>query len=319
MNKELKFDVNDFPFGKNNRPHSVRGFMYTAADEPVTLENAEMHKSDKYNYVYSHVCFAFLNQDALCKQKHNRLVYKFPHTGEKKLDNAELENRRKWLQYCQENNAIPDYVTNEMVEIGKIVLDLNDMSPSYVYVILSAFRVMDENPDFCPVAVRLIEKYNIPFTPAWAIAASWVLGNSGHDALEMSNSWIAYGRKEVNINEMCLDLSKPLGFKFYLKNPKVYDPRQLFRLPTPEQTSALLIKSAGVYFNCARHMSATSQKVLEEYKLNRKFAGKTCAATDFLRPEAMEAFGAADEIKTIKGLLKFGQVVGFFKLKEKSM
>jgi len=205
----------------------MKYYVYHEDGDDVT-ESVDPRK----NFVNVHknnnsVCFASLlgeiKQYKKANQEINRIIY-FIRDGSYK-DKLDDQEKLDWITIAKQNWILPEYVTNEMVLSGRPVIKLVDISPSLLYVYLSALRVIQENQSFVRAMLYLVAVYRMNFSAAWALASRLVITNSWHNIIELGRS---YGQKSTNdINDITVPLHLIIGMHRYLKEPTKYDKRDL--------------------------------------------------------------------------------------------
>lgn len=212
---------------ESNKGHVVKYYIYhengygTRSSKNPQKDFTNAHKNNNT------ICFAGLlgelKSDAKKKNNVNRIMYFIQDKSYKdKLDDQEKVD---WVTIARRGNILPNYVTEEMVLEGNPVIKLTDISPSLLYVYLSALRVVQENQSFVRAMLYLVAVYRMNFSAAWALASRLVITNSWHNIIELGRR---YGQKNTDdINNIDVPLNLVIGLNRYLKDPGRYDKRDL--------------------------------------------------------------------------------------------
>jgi hypothetical protein len=212
---------------ESNKVHSVEYYIYHEEGDDIQLS-----KDPKKDFVNVHknsntICFAGLLEDikdhSKNKDKINRIMYCIQDESYKdKLDDQEIVD---WITIAKQGHVLPNYVNEEMVLKKIPVIKLIDISPSLLYIYLSALRVIQENQSFVRAMLYLVAVYRINFSAAWALASRLVIANSWHNIVELGRK---YGQKnEDDVNNIDVPLGLIIGMNRYLKEPEKYDKRTL--------------------------------------------------------------------------------------------
>jgi len=212
-----------------NKTHKMKYYIYHEDGDDVTISNDPERDFANIQKNRNGVCFAGLI-DELKYDDHrgktkciNRIMYYIQDKNyTDKLDDQE---KTDWITIAKHNSILPNYVTNEMVLSGQPVIKLVNISPSLLYIYLSALRVIQENQSFVRAMLYLVAVYRMNFSAAWAIASKLVITNSWHNIIQLGQN---YGYKiNDDVNDIKVPLNLIIGLNRYLKNPTTYDKRSL--------------------------------------------------------------------------------------------
>lgn len=186
-------------------------------DDPVNEFNAVEQTS---------ICFAgLLNILREADEPYNRILYHMqvdPTTIK-----LSLKEKRRFIELSVLNKMLPKYVTPDTIlndNEGKMVLMIEDFSPSQLYVYLSQFRYIREAPGFVRSIVYLCDKHNFNFYAAFVVASATAIDTPVHHIL---NFYKKYGITSASIDKLNIPLSYAVGLSRFVKNPRLYDTRSI--------------------------------------------------------------------------------------------
>lgn len=203
-----------------NRGHRVRYYLYHEEGEEIKIPTGEPPHLVKNS---NNVCFAGLIGELKNNKEVNRILYEGQEVGDDKLDATE---RLYWIRLCKQNQFLPDYVDEAWAEHRRYVLRLNDkeLNPSLLYVYLTCFRSLQEDPGFIRAMLYLVPCYQMDFCAAWCLASALTITNNWHNIVEIGRR---YGDRGDNVNNITIPISYAIGLKRYIRDPHKYDKRGL--------------------------------------------------------------------------------------------
>lgn len=159
-------------------------------------------------------CFASLNYELYKKwkdKKYNRIYF---HLGNHIEDcgafNITRGHCETWINACKAAGLLPAYVSAAKVLRRKaIVLSLVDHTWNQVYIYLSTYRFLHDEPGCVGSALTLMEK-GMHVLPALILSSRVSMGNSNHHFLP-SKDCSGYMQKDFDINSATIRLRVLMG------------------------------------------------------------------------------------------------------------
>ena len=202
-----------------NRGHNVKYHLYKEDGDGITREVPSQVKTNSNT-----VCFANLMSELKGLTEVNRIMYLGKDIGKDAVDATE---RTYWIRLCKDHGFLPEYVEEEWAEDRRYVLRLNDqeMNPSLLYIYLSCFRSMQEDPGFIRAMLYLVPCYRMDFAAGWCLASALSITNSWHNIVQIGRN---YGSDiKENVNNVTIPILYAIALKRYMKDPYKYDKRGL--------------------------------------------------------------------------------------------
>lgn len=157
----------------------------------------------------------------------NRVYYKAVKDQRATPELTESE-KHKWIVMCKENKMLPDYVPLSTAKTEEVVLDLDNLTPSILYLYLSSVRNLTETPGFVRGMIRLVSKLEMNFFVAHVFLSNIFITNSGHHIINRSKSY-GYNSKDSKPEKMTkLSVNLMIGIRRMVNDPLKYDERSLF-------------------------------------------------------------------------------------------
>jgi len=183
---------------------------------------------------FTGACFSSLLRAAnnkLYGENLNRVCYKI----EWPLDDSKyayttlsIDEKKAWVALCKTYKLLPGYVTTDVVKDGILVLKLTDtLSPSLLYIYLSAFRCLREQTGFVKALLYLVQEVKMNFYAAFVLASRVTVCGSG--GVHHIGTWCrTYIAADDHINAVKIQARDIVAFKRYITNPRSFDPRSIF-------------------------------------------------------------------------------------------
>ena len=220
-------DTDRFKFKDSHKwrsDHNVKYCVfYDSIDKVVTRTDEELEKIDP-QWNTNNICFAALiNNIKVYDNSHsnnaNRVMYFIQRTHY----TLPIKERLMWIKRCVRNKMLPEYILEQDLRGDRFVLDITRISPSLLYVYLSALRNIQEDLKFVKTALVLTGKYRMNFAAAFAVASRFAMGNSWHNIIGLGKKYGDTG----NIAKLEVPLHLIIALKRYLNNASKYDRREL--------------------------------------------------------------------------------------------
>lgn len=271
--------------GHNYAKYGV--FQDDAAPDKISIARATSGPNVLHGT--STACFAGLLHTIRSCTKYNR-IYSTVYLKEDSKDSAlgrntacitlSSEECRRWIELTKQYQLLPDYIDENCVEMykepkpvsnsmydkhsavggGTIILDMSNLVPSLLYVYLSTFRNLREDPGFVRTALYLVDKLNVNFFAAYVFAGYIAMDSSGHHILSAVRRYYTPGPGEPpkhdrdKISAVQADIVWMISLQRYIKNPSEYDTKDLYKA-----------KSSGysdTRFSCSETISTVSKQRL---------------------------------------------------------
>lgn len=236
FNLDTKFRTADY---------RVKFASYHDENKGKTLYVPKSVKREFGSEIRSDVCFARMKNEFISHTRKSSSPYENP-----KLDRVGLpipnrvyykavkddiatpelteSEKHKWIVMCKENKMLPDYVPLSTAKTEEVVFDLDNLTPSILYLYLSSVRNLTETPGFVRGMVRLVSKLQMNFFVAYVFLSNIFITNSGHHIINRSKSY-GYNSKELNPEKMKkLSVDLMIGIRRMVNDPTKYDERPLF-------------------------------------------------------------------------------------------
>jgi len=220
----------------------------------------------------------------------NRVYYEIIEDKASKPELSQLE-KHKWIKMCKENKMLPSYIPLSAAKTGKIVLNLEGLTPSILYLYLSTARNIGENPAFVKGMVYLVTKLKMNFYAAFVFLSKVFISGSGHHIIATGFNGRTEPEKVENI-----DVGLMIGLRRFVGDPLKYDSRSMFRYD-------------GVcdwnHFNCSGKITAVSkilyladaQELFNEHLINAIMASTDEEAIGHISERIKEKYASFDKEK----------------------
>lgn len=215
----MKFDLNKI-YTKASRPeHDVKYVVYTehkGFNKTLTYEEllppaAAGRKDIGTIRPESSVCFVNLKHRASVGS--NRVLFKVDFKQRKSASlHLNLLERKRWVNLCKYYGLMPGYVGRHFIHTGNFILRFDDLSPSKIYMYLTAARYMQEYPETVRAALYL-RGLGMPFYLAFLAACRCTVHNSGHSIVRSARQYAA----ESDPHYSSVDPTEALALKIYVK------------------------------------------------------------------------------------------------------
>jgi len=153
--------------------------------------------------------------------KYNRLAYKPVFETKNKRNVLNKTDIKRWYKIAIENKLLPDYVSPSHFD-KTFVLDLENISPSLLFVYLCTIRNVEEEPDFVRSVVHLVDQRGMAMFAAIVLVTKLTFNKSLHHYMSFGK----YYGTELNINRVRMELKFMISLKRYLKEPRKDDKRK---------------------------------------------------------------------------------------------
>ncbi len=152
----------------------------------------------------------------------NRVYYKIIEDSGSRPELSQLE-KYKWIKICKENKLLPSYMPLSTAKTGEVVLNLEKLTPSLLYLYLSTARNIGENPGFIKGMVYLVTKLKMNFYIAFVFLSKVFISGSGHHIIPAG-----FNRRTKPEEMDGIKVSLMIGLSRFVNDPLKYDERRLF-------------------------------------------------------------------------------------------
>lgn len=231
----------------------------------------------------SDVCFGGLLGE-IRSSKANRMYFRMEVDKEDVKKGAILlsdKERRQWIVLAKKHKLLPPYIKEDAIKdlskeksnkikgnpaaLGEFVIDLDNLSPTVLYIYLSTLRNIREMPGFVRVVSYLVLEKKMNFYAAYLIASKIVITVAGHHIIREQRPYgkikSTIGPNGLRINEyltqeivddqFVVGISTAIGmFRVVNNDPLKYDKRNLH--------DPVGSKVSYYGFNCADNISKIS-------------------------------------------------------------
>lgn len=168
----------------------------------------------KKNKNTNSACFASINYELHGKwkdEKYNRIYFDLgDHTENCGPFNITRGHCETWINACKTAGLLPAYVpTAKVLRRKAIVLSLEDHTWNQIYIYLSVYRFLHDEPGCIGAALTLMEK-GMHVLPALLLGSKVSLGNSNHHFLPGTDC-AGYLQKGFDINASTIRLRALIG------------------------------------------------------------------------------------------------------------
>lgn len=169
------------------------------------------------------VCFSGLISN-IRREKCNRIYYHMTQTKDAKDLLSDGEGLA-WVELVRKHGMLPKHIEPaQAVENGIIVLDLTDYTPSQLYIYLSIFRYLREEPVFVKAMVYLAVEKGMDFYAAFLLASKKCIQYSGHHVIYTYRN---YYRDVSDLEQTEIPLNTIIGLRRFVQDPAEYDKRKV--------------------------------------------------------------------------------------------
>ncbi len=225
--------------------YQVKFASYHCENKGKRLYVPKSVKKEFGSEIRSDVCFARMKNEFISHTRASTNVYENP-----KLDRVKLpipnrvyykavkdkiatpklaeSEKHKWIVMCKENKMLPDYVPLSTAKTEEVVLDLDNLTPSILYLYLSSVRNLTETPGFVRGMIRLVSKLQMNFFVAYVFLSNIFITNAGHHIISRSKSY-GYKAKDPKPEKMTkISVDLMIGIRRMVNDPLKHDERLLF-------------------------------------------------------------------------------------------
>lgn len=208
--------------------HKVRYFLYKHDGDKVSVPKETDGGEKLTDYpeakFITGVCFSGLLRGA-ADGECNRLYYPMP--DDENNIRLTLDEKKEFIRLCKQNKLLPSYVRLNWIRENesKLVLDLEGITVSLLYMYVCTFRYIREDPGFVRALVYLVKKKGANFFSAYVLASKVCLSAGGHATLS-NNNLRAY-MKGSNPDTAPIDTRFIMGLYMYVNSPEEYDKRKV--------------------------------------------------------------------------------------------
>lgn len=211
-----KIDTDKVNFNyKHTHNYSVEYYVYKARDGRVI----DMPAPEKRGKAITGVCFSDLLRTIRSRPgRYNRVLYTMCDDGNNiKLTIIEKE---KWINMARKNKFLPRYVRSTCATEsgGNLVLKLNDIQPSLLYLYLTVFRHIRDDPGLVKCMIHLVDECKMDFYLAYTVSCRLCVTNSGHSIMGYTKRYMEKG----DINKLNVNVSYALALNKFINNVKQY-------------------------------------------------------------------------------------------------
>lgn len=182
----------------------------------------------------TYVCFAQLLTIVFGSKKkkaededkqYNRVLYHMT-VDPKACVKLTLDEQKRFIELSVKYGMLPKYITTDSLiseTEGKIVIMLEDLTPSLLYMYLSQYRYLREDPGFVRSILHLHDKAGFDFFAAFVVASRVSIDYTTHHFLTLQRT---YGDNSKNlVSVVTVPFSTIVGLKRFVKKPGDYDKR----------------------------------------------------------------------------------------------
>jgi len=240
-------------------------------------------KANKQTYV----CFSsFMNvvynsgRGAKKDAQHNRILYRM-QIDPRACVKLSLEEQRRFVELSVAHRMLPPYVSLDNITDPKtsdIVIMLEGLTPAQVYMYLSQYRYLREDPGFVRSILHLHDEIGMNFYAAFVVSSRVSIDYTVHHFLTLQRRY-ASGNAN-SIQKVTVPFSTIVGLRRFAKKPHVYDKRILMNTSYGYEAANRIEKICKVKYEARpeelleplliRALSAltdkTTKKYLEQYK-----------------------------------------------------
>jgi hypothetical protein len=204
---------------KHTENHDVDYYLYREEGKRVT-----MPEGTKGYHVNGYCFSAFLRTVRQLRnggEDPNRILYVMP--DDKGNIRLTLKEKKEYIKMLRRHKLLPGYVRYGWVgkDVSKLVLNIENMSPSLAYGYLSNFRYIREDPGFVRALVYLVNTKEMNFYAAYVLASKVCLSWKGHTVLDLIREYM----QSPDPNKVGIPVQKIVALYRYFHRPEKYDKR----------------------------------------------------------------------------------------------
>lgn len=185
---------------KHTGRYYVKYHFFTSSQSVCDLfENWDNNFGDAKCTTTEDICFRLL-----CSHFMTYVAYK-PEPNEV-LTKKQV---RDWVNLLRQYNFVPSWT-----KTPRLIVDMSQYPPSYLYVALCAVRYLKEWPDVVRIALLLHQQYKLDFYLSYIWAVMTGCDNTLHTHIGITSKG-SYNPP--------IPASYPISLKWYLKNPRQWD------------------------------------------------------------------------------------------------
>jgi len=279
-----KIDTNKVNFEyKHTDDYSVYYYVYKAKNS----KSIKLPTIDERGKRYYNVCFANLLDKIKTNKTSDSVLYTL--FDDKRNINLTLDEKKEWIKMARKYKFLPKYVRYSSCateEGGNLVLKINDIQPSLLYLYLTVFRHIRDDPGLVKCMLHLVNECEMDFYLAYTISCRICVTNSGHSLVNYTRGYM----EKSNINNLSINVSIALALVKFINDVERYDCKS--------------VKKDGFRFNCSEKI----EKLLGEQNVTLDIE-----VAHMLKPKFKTAMKTHDAenikkaIKYIKGMEKNGK------------
>lgn len=174
----------------------------------------------------TYVCFSSFLSVISKSRNMNRILYKMT-TDKSACVKLTLKEQRRFIELSVQHRMLPKYVTPDTIakdgKSGTMVLLLENIAPSQVYMYLSQYRYLREDPGFVRSIVHLHDNLGMNFYAAFVLASRVSIDYTVHHFLTLQRLYAS----SANVNEVEVPFHIIAGLKRFVYRPHKYDNRKV--------------------------------------------------------------------------------------------
>ena len=214
--------------------------------------------------------------------QHNRVLYRMQVAPEACVK-LSLKEQRRFVELSVAHKMLPSYISPKDIKDKKtstIVIMLEGVAPAQVYMYLSQYRYLREDPGFIRSVLHLHDEIGMNFYAAFIVGSRVSIDYTVHHFLTLQRLY-GYDKTEGNsIEKVTVPFSTIAGLKRFARKPYDYDKRDLMKTSYGYEASSRIEKICKVKYEAKpeelleplmiKAFSAmtdkTAQKYLDQYK-----------------------------------------------------
>lgn len=207
----------------------------------------------------TYVCFTNLLDTVYASKKkdatkqYNRVLYHMT-IDEGACIKLELEEQKRFIELSMLNKMLPAYVTPGTLlndKEGKVVFMLEGLTPSLLYMYLSQYRYLREDPGFVRSILHLHDKCGFDFYAAFVVASRVSIDYTTHHFLTLQRT---YGGSERNkVDNVTVPFSTIVGIRRFVRKPQEYDDRSAMNTNHGYDAATRIERICKVKYEIAPH------------------------------------------------------------------
>ena len=231
LNKPEMYDKNKIPYHYISSRNHVEYYIYKNEKnytEHFTKENIENNNlgyiKNKSKYCFSQLPSMLHSFSIRYKEWPNRLLFMCDFKKhEKKEYHTTYEERCWWITICKKHKLLPNYINDPLAETGNLILKVNTLDLSTLYIYLSIVRYLQEEPYFIRAIKYLVVDKHMDFYIAFSVASRCCINNKGHHIIQIGKKYPSFdNHNNINLIDN-YELNDIIRLKKFLDGGKFVD------------------------------------------------------------------------------------------------